>query len=551
MSFPKRITILGGGLSGLTTAYKLSQLPQASNSKITLIEGSNRIGGWINSTKHHVEFINEKGELIKGDVTLESGPRSLRPRGSKGAIGMLKLIKDLDLSNDIIPIPFSHPAAKNRFLLDISNSNSKLISLPNSLFSLLFNNSNSNLLKGLISSIIKEPFKSKISNEIKDESVNSFFERRFSKNLAQNLASSMVHGIYATSSDELSVRSSFPILWEKEKKFGSVILGMLFSSNKKSNEELNEIKELGKDLNENIKNWSLYGIKGGLSNLINKMNESIKEKGIVEIKLNQMINSIKINKNKNNLIEIDILNNEKKLETDYIISSISPLNLSNLLIEEKQEENLKLSNLNSNSYTTVGVVNLVYPILSKNLHPEGFGYLIPRPPLNNTKKLNKFGILGCIFDSTAIPFKEDLKNVTKLTLMLGGPYWNSNNNNNKKDFYKPKLEIPKNEEELINNSINHLENVFPILKEKNLKPILKIGKINYNCIPTYKVGHGFRMKELHHEIKQSNWNNKLSLIGNGYGGVGLNDCIYSVQHVIDSLNKGEIVTGLERWENWE
>lgn len=65
------IAVLGGGLTGLTTAYYLAKhLP--STAKITLYEGSERLGGWIKTEKVPVEV-----ETVKGTVTFERGPRSL------------------------------------------------------------------------------------------------------------------------------------------------------------------------------------------------------------------------------------------------------------------------------------------------------------------------------------------------------------------------------------------------------------------------------------------------------------------------------------------
>lgn len=65
------IAVLGGGLTGLTTAYYLAkQLPPSA--KITLYEGSDRLGGWIWTDKVPV---NVGGK--EGIVSFERGPRSL------------------------------------------------------------------------------------------------------------------------------------------------------------------------------------------------------------------------------------------------------------------------------------------------------------------------------------------------------------------------------------------------------------------------------------------------------------------------------------------
>lgn len=65
---PKKIAVLGGGITGLSTAYYLSRsLP---NVTITLYEGSGRMGGWLNSKRESVPG--------GGYVTFEQGPRTLR-----------------------------------------------------------------------------------------------------------------------------------------------------------------------------------------------------------------------------------------------------------------------------------------------------------------------------------------------------------------------------------------------------------------------------------------------------------------------------------------
>lgn len=62
------IAVLGGGITGLATAYFLTQ--QVPRAKITLYEAGDRIGGWLESRRVEVEG---------GSVLFEKGPRTLRP----------------------------------------------------------------------------------------------------------------------------------------------------------------------------------------------------------------------------------------------------------------------------------------------------------------------------------------------------------------------------------------------------------------------------------------------------------------------------------------
>lgn len=71
--------VIGGGITGLTAAYRLSKDPLCSN--ITLYEKAPRVGGWLES-----EIINVDG----GDIVFEYGPRTLRL--STSSIPLLDLV---------------------------------------------------------------------------------------------------------------------------------------------------------------------------------------------------------------------------------------------------------------------------------------------------------------------------------------------------------------------------------------------------------------------------------------------------------------------------
>jgi oxygen-dependent protoporphyrinogen oxidase len=69
------IAVLGGGITGLASAYYLSRsLPHA---KITLLEASSRLGGWLHS---------QSVDVGTGNVVFEQGPRNLRPSNPNGLI---------------------------------------------------------------------------------------------------------------------------------------------------------------------------------------------------------------------------------------------------------------------------------------------------------------------------------------------------------------------------------------------------------------------------------------------------------------------------------
>ena len=69
------IAVLGGGITGLASAYYLSRL--LPDAKITLFEASTRLGGWLHSKQVNVG---------NGKVVFEQGPRNLRPTNPNGLV---------------------------------------------------------------------------------------------------------------------------------------------------------------------------------------------------------------------------------------------------------------------------------------------------------------------------------------------------------------------------------------------------------------------------------------------------------------------------------
>uniref|UniRef100_A0A8C3WTQ5 Protoporphyrinogen oxidase n=1 Tax=Catagonus wagneri TaxID=51154 RepID=A0A8C3WTQ5_9CETA len=74
----RTVVVLGGGISGLAASYHLSRAP--SPPKVVLVEGSERLGGWIRSAR------GPDGAIF------ELGPRGIRPAGALGARTLLMVM---------------------------------------------------------------------------------------------------------------------------------------------------------------------------------------------------------------------------------------------------------------------------------------------------------------------------------------------------------------------------------------------------------------------------------------------------------------------------
>ena len=130
--------------------------------------------------------------------------------------------------------------------------------------------------------------------------------------------------------------------------------------------------------------------------------------------------------------------------------------------------------------------------------------------------------------------------------MMGGPYWSTYPSSPTDPTPAAR---PSSPEELVAPALAHLRRVFPILEK--CPPLLVDPHLHLDCIPTYLPGHHQRLTDLHTAIRRGQWAGKLSLAGNGYGGVGVNDCVWSAQGIAKGVAEGRAVTGLEKWAGIE
>lgn len=208
---------------------------------------------------------------------------------------------------------------------------------------------------------------------------------------------------------------------------------------------------------------------------------------------------------------------------DHVVAALPPRRLQTLL-------DTPPPHLLANKSTTVGVVNVVYALPPPEVHPSGFGYLIPHTAADAEAGTNTEGALGVVFDSTALPGMDGALEgrVTKLTVMLGGPHWGSYTSAS-----------PPTIEGLKHNALAHLNSVFPHLAAH--EPLLVAANLHRDCIPTYAPGHAARMAETHAALVGSD----ISVVGAGYAGVSVNDCVHNADTVVRALLRGEHPTGLE------
>ena len=220
----KKVAVIGGGISGLTTAFLLKR----KGFDVTVFEAADRPGG-------NVQTIRKDG------YTIEQGPNSLlkAPR-------LVDLVNMLGLESEVIA---ANPEAQKRYIL----SDSKLEAMgPKSFVNGYFS------LKTIVA-LAREPFVRSKSPE--GESVAEFVSRRISSEFLDTAIDPFVSGVYAGDPHDLSMRSAFPKLFEMERDFGSLIMGTFRRKAEKPDPDFPRT----------------FSFRGGLKTLIDKLASEIGE----------------------------------------------------------------------------------------------------------------------------------------------------------------------------------------------------------------------------------------------------------------------------------
>ncbi len=189
------VAIIGGGISGLTTAYDL----QRYGRRVIVLERQQTVGG------------NAVSRRIDGFL-MEHGPTTLNTLVPQA----LELTKNLNIENQRLDLG---DGVRKRYLREGDTLHGIRVNRAGFLLSPYLS------LRGrfrLMTEILRPR---KTGNE--DESIHAFVSRRFGIEFADKVMAPLVAGIFAGDSHKLSLNSSFPKLMEMEQEFGSVTRGVL------------------------------------------------------------------------------------------------------------------------------------------------------------------------------------------------------------------------------------------------------------------------------------------------------------------------------------
>jgi oxygen-dependent protoporphyrinogen oxidase len=326
----KRIAIIGGGVSGLSTAFALEKRrKRGAGLEYVLFESSPRLGGVLHS-EHADGFI------------IEAGPDSFLTEKPWAA----DLCRELGLGDQLIS---SNDAERKTYIV----RGGCLMPLPDGLMFMVPTNLRAAFFSPLFSlatklRMLREWF-FRPTPDSPEATAAQFVERHYGREMVVRLADPLLAGVYGSSADELSASAVLPRLVEIEAKQGSLGRAMLASR---------KLRGTQRPL--------FTSLKHGMQQMINGLETQIPESSR---RLNAPVETVLQESGK-----WLVVCSGRTFEFEAVIVSL-PAHAGARLLARIPEIAGELEQI---AYSSSITVSLAYGPGIRTSLPAGFGFLVPR-----------------------------------------------------------------------------------------------------------------------------------------------------------------------------
>lgn len=468
-----RAVVVGGGISGLAAAVKLVELSHSTQTplEVVLVEAGQKLGGSISSLK-------------KDGCLLEAGPDAIFTEKPWG----LDFCRKLGLEDELIG---TNPQFRTSFVA----AQGKLVPVPEGFYLLAPSRILPLLATPLFSGwgkirmlcdLLIPAKRSGSKDGIQDESLASFVRRRLGKEALERMAQPMVAGIYSADPEDLSLKATFPSFLDWEKKYGSVIRGLLIRRYSQPPQATRGPR------------YGLFvSLAGGLQGLVDRAFQRLPKDAV---RLGTEIREVARHDSPRR--KFRLVGNGFDMETDALCLAVPAFQSAKLLRPLDPE---LASELDQISYHSGITVNLIYKEEDVPYELDGFGFVVPRS--------EKRFISGCTFSSVKFPFRAPKSKVV-LRAFAGGRScgeW----------IARDHREI----EQAVRKDLNDILGL-------SADPLHVFVHRHPDSLPQYRVGHVELVKRIENRLQAITG---LTLAGNAYRGPGIPDCVHSGEQAAEAM----------------
>ena len=351
----KHVIVIGGGITGLATCYRLQREAAARDIPldITLLEASGRVGGVI-ETEHRDGFLIEHGP----DAFISTKPAAKA------------LCEELGVADQFVG---TNPKVRRSFVI----RNGTLHPVPEGFYM---------MAPGSFKPFLKTPlfsWRGKLRMALDlfiprrerdtDEAVAHFVRRRLGTEAFTRMAQPMIGGIYTSDAENLSLQATFPRFLEMEKAHGSIIKAL--RAQKK------QAAQTSRDTSG--PRYSLFlSFKSGMQTLTDTLTQAVSDC----IRLDAKVEHIQQTSDGNSW-NVSLVNGET-LNAELLCIAL-PAPQAAALIENVSSP--LTTKLNEIPYASSATVNLAFRRADVTHALDGMGFVVPA-----TENLS---LIGCSFSS--------------------------------------------------------------------------------------------------------------------------------------------------------
>ena len=488
----KRVVIVGGGVTGLTTAVNVLEKAESAGTdvEVVVLEAGESPGGNICT------------ERTDG-YTIENGPNGFLDNAPR----TLELVRRIGIDDVLQP---ADESAAKRFIY----RNGRLHEAPTGPLSFLRSGLLS--LRGRLR-VFAEPFARSRPDDV-DETIYDFAARRIGPEAASVLVDAMVSGVFAGNVHELSLQSSFPRMATMEAEHGGLVKAMVarMKARKAAKKEVEARRARGEDVEELTApggpagpGGTLTSFRDGLDTLIRGLVDALPEG---TVRTDRAVASVTRREGGEGATAAGsgspagrrwtvTLADGGTLDADAVVVTIPSPRAAPLLRELDTELSETVAAIET---AGLAVVALAWDAADVP-DADGFGFLVPRGEGPR--------ILGCLWDSSIFPGRAPDGRVL-LRCMIGGAH--------------DEAAVSEPGEVLVRQCRTDLEDAMGITAEPVMTRVYRwpLG------IGQYTVGHQDRLDAIHARLDE---HPGLWVAGSSYYGVAMNACIEKAWSQADEI----------------